>query len=231
MGYRNPVTTAAAVNTASGPGAGGVSMYSQTTSGGGGAPLVAGVVDFDDGFPGDTHATITRTAQQNAHSDLPSAVSGALSIAGGSIGTSPLPNLDLEVLDPALSTTGTDAHLYVPGGTLTRFRVDGPVVEPAGTAAVMAPGNYPGAALPADAAPIIKSGTAVTTTDASGNVTIGFGVAFPGGCCTVVSWPGDTASGLAWLVTFATSSKTQFVAHTNLGAGATVRVNWLAIGF
>lgn len=241
MGFRNPLTAATSVNTAAGPGTGGVSLYSQTTSGGGGAPLVSGVVDFDDGFPGDVHATITRSAQQQ-RSDLIGSASGTLSIDGGSVGGGRLPKLDLSVLDPNAATTGTDAHLYVPGGTLTRFRVAAPVEALAGVlpALILAglanpPTGLLGGSMPDDSQPIIYVGSEVLTVNVASFSALSW-PAFPHGVLTVIPVPGDIAGGLGQVTVSAyrlTGCDVRLLGTTggSLANGANVRVNFAAVGW
>lgn len=82
MGFRNPVTSATAVDTRTGTAAPGVRMYEQPIDPS--TPRPRGVVEWDDGYTGDTPATLTQTADNN-----PRAITtplGSMTLDAGSYG-------------------------------------------------------------------------------------------------------------------------------------------------
>jgi hypothetical protein len=96
MGFRDPITSAAAVDTRTTPTTAGVRMY-EAPNPDTGQPY--GVVEWDDGLAGDVPARAVQTADRNPHSEV--APFGRLAISGGTYavpsGTKAAPELDLVV--------------------------------------------------------------------------------------------------------------------------------------
>lgn len=97
MGFRNPVTTASAVDTRAGSAAPGARVYTRPIPGRSDG-AVQGVLEFDDGVTGDLPATLD-SHPGSVRSDT---IGGTTTLTGGTFAASPgtirLPNLILDAL-------------------------------------------------------------------------------------------------------------------------------------
>jgi hypothetical protein len=84
---------------------------------------------------------------------------------------------------------------------------------------------------------ILKWGSSVVTTDASGNATIAYSTAFPSGTAVVMPINGDsgTAPQMILSAVASTTNASQFGVHASTNTAAiastTVRINWIAVGY
>lgn len=140
MGWKNPLTSAVNVDTRTAPTVAGVRMY-EAPNPDTGQPR--GVIELDDGIPGDTPATITQTADSNPHS-IATPLGSVILDAGGYNGT-PAPKLALNVeQNPAgVGPNVPVARLTSPGG----FTVNGVPQVGAGWTVDASIGNYNAALL------------------------------------------------------------------------------------
>lgn len=162
MGYRNPVTTASAVDTRAGAGAAGARLYSQPIPGQAGA--AQGVLELDDGL-GDTPATLTATPGTQH-----SVTGGVVTLDGGSFSSTPNTKVDLQVV-PAGSP---ELHgVSVPGqfGRVARVRGADVLQVDAGTK-ILADGVpiVVGSKAQRDALDNTVPGTTVVRTDFGGGI-------------------------------------------------------------
>jgi hypothetical protein len=225
MGFRVPLTSATAVDTRTAPTGAGARLYEATDANG-----VWGVLEFDNGIPGETPSTVTGRSNAGAGGSVQG---GSLAMQAGSFNSVAGPRLSLDVAPAA--TSGYEASARLSG--LARLSVDAPVEVPTGALASVpsSPGdiilNGP---LPTDFQPQIRAGTAVVTAASSGAATVNFSSAFPNGVITVVCVPGDIANNLGELSIYAYRTNGFDVScHTFTGAAAigTIRINYLAIGW
>lgn len=84
--------------------------------------------------------------------------------------------------------------------------------------------------------PKIRQGSAIVSTDANGDASVGFSLAFPSTCSTVVLVNGDTITYGGWYGALKSWTTTGFIfrAYQNVGgvfANTTVKVNYLAFGY
>lgn len=124
MGFRNPATSASAVDTG---GTGGkVRIYNKTTTSGG-STTTSGVVEFDDGIGGDVPASITASAVLSAGAEQ----GGGMSSGGGSWNGVTAPTVQTNV--EAAPAGGYTPVARVAGGPLV---VSGTITAAAATDAV-----------------------------------------------------------------------------------------------
>lgn len=227
MGFRNPITSAAAVDTRPGATVAGVRMYEAADAFG-----RWGMVEFTDP---DADAPSYLQGRAN-HTVGGSLQGGSVSLQGGSYNGAAGPRLDLQVAQAA--TTGYDASARLSG--LKRFYVDAPVELAAGNAATLPknPGAVlvpAGGSLPDDFQPQFRAGTLIATASNVGIVVVPFSTPFPNGLISALAFPGDTANLPAELLAFAYSlSSFSLSVRTNTGAqlvNAQVRINYLAVGW
>lgn len=231
MGFRNPITTAAAVDTGQ-PGGARARVYQGSDTTG-----TYGVLEFDDGIAGDTPAQVIGRANLTPQPGGGgyTAQGGGLTVKGGSYNGVTAPELDLNVEQAPAGGYQPVARLKAGAGG--QIITDNPMTLPAGSGVAMPAGGYGYGSLPANTSPIVKGGTYVGATDAGGNISVPFSPgAFPGGCLLVMAVPGDTAGNLSQLIVYGTNSKTSFSALCRNGSGgacanSTVRINWQAIGW
>lgn len=113
MGFRNPITSAAAVDTRAVPTVAGVRMYEMPNPDTG-QPY--GVLEWDDGITGDTPARVVQTADANPHSVT--TPYGRLAITAGAYAGKTGPELDLSVEQDSVGNPVAITRLTSPGGLL-----------------------------------------------------------------------------------------------------------------
>lgn len=122
MGFRNPATSAEAVDTGASPTGPGVRVYQDTA---GPLSFPRGVVEFRDGIAGDGHATLTRTVNAtDTGGGVLAAVGGTFALDGGTLNGVPAGALRLVVEEDPAGGFRTVAELAA-----DRIRTAGPVTS------------------------------------------------------------------------------------------------------
>lgn len=168
MTFRNKLTAAAAVDTRTTPTGAGVQVLTDNSN----PATPRGMVQFTDGFAGDSPAQIVQHAEANTRA-VNASQSGGITVVGGSYnspaGQVSAPNMDMSVV---LHGDGSRSRLaqFTGADAVTA----GGLVLPAVGATSK---QIVGAPLPANMQPVVKIMTDTFSGNASGDVTI----AFPGG--------------------------------------------------